>query len=146
MKIPNTQHVLIASYSFCQWRRYFHPWAMGMAKHRTPDTGQMRVISHIYSPPGRGGHPMSCKATQGLHSETEWTSRSWDVGFVVSRGWSGPLAPWEGVIDLVKYFLRLAGNWNPLVRDKQVLYLALWIRRVIRLGDLIHDSRVRRGI
>lgn len=57
---------------FLHWGRNFCPRIMSMAKHMTPNTGQMRltvVIRHIYSQPRKGGHSILHRATWGCTRE-----------------------------------------------------------------------------
>lgn len=74
---------------------------MRMAKHRTPQTRQMRlikVIGHIDSQRRGVGHHMLPMDTRVLHSEHSEQAGLWDASFLVSRGWDPPWFLQEEVI------------------------------------------------
>ena len=81
-------------------REEFPAYGYEIAKHTTPNTGQMRQIVATSSAWER----RTPYATQG-HTEASLRSggndqKLWEAGFVVSRGGGDPWFPWEDVIDL----------------------------------------------
>lgn len=85
---------------------------MGMAKHMAPNNEKWdchQFVNHTLIAWGRPHIP--CRATQGLHLGSEWTSKACGklIMWSVSRGWGG-VPPFEKATVLFKGFCVLQGT------------------------------------
>ena len=114
---------------------------MGMTKHTTPNNGRCdwhQFVNHIRTASGRTSH--STQGHTGVALGIRVNQQSlWEAGCVVSnqRVGRGPLVPTRECSNcLIWIVLWAAGNWNPVLRNKQELHLVLLTRRGIRLWNL----------
>lgn len=147
-QIYGREIVLITFYALYWWGRDSYPMIIQIWTHDTQHVTNETtgVISHIHSQPGGGGLCVIQSHTGSALRNRVSIWRLRETGFIVSRGWRTPLVPSGDVIGLFECCQGYQGTETHSYSGISKTMSAPLISRVVRLGNLICGSRLRRGL